>query len=53
MRRSRTKMVMDTIKWVNDTFVPRGLKPIEDLMSKAIKDMIEIDERAGRLPSLD
>ena len=23
------------------------LKPIEDLMSKAIKNMIEIDERAG------
>ena len=29
------------------------LKPVEDLMSKAIKDMIEIDERAGRKPSLD
>ena len=29
------------------------LKPIEDLMSKAIKDMIEIDEKVGRKPSLD
>ena len=29
------------------------LKPVEDLMSKAIKDMIEIDRKAGRLPSLE
>lgn len=28
---NKLKKVMDTIKWVNDTFVPLGLKPIEDL----------------------
>ena len=27
----KTELIMDTIKWINDTFVPRGLKPIEDL----------------------
>ena len=27
----KTEVVMNTIKWINDTFVPRGLKPIEDL----------------------
>ena len=28
---SKTQTIMNTIKWINDTFVPRGLKPIEDL----------------------
>ena len=27
----KTALIMGTIKWINDTFVPRGLKPIEDL----------------------
>ena len=27
----KTEVIMNTIKWVNDTFVPKGLKPIEDL----------------------
>jgi len=26
-----TEKIMNTIKWVNDTFVPWGMKPIEDL----------------------
>ena len=30
-KREKTNMVMATIKWVNDTFTPFGLKPIEDL----------------------
>ena len=30
-KRDKTNMVMATIKWVNDTFTPFGLKPIEDL----------------------
>ena len=29
------------------------VEPKEDLMSKAIKECIEIDRKAGRLPSLD
>ena len=29
------------------------VKPKEDLMSRAIKECIEIDEKNGRLPSLD
>tara|TARA_R100001594_G_scaffold28571_2_gene53817 strand:- start:201 stop:455 length:255 start_codon:yes stop_codon:yes gene_type:complete len=29
------------------------VEPKEDLMSKAIKECIEIDKKAGRLPSLD
>ena len=28
---SKTETIMNTIKWINDTFVPKGLKPIEDL----------------------
>ena len=26
-----TRMIMHTIKWMNDTFVPMGMKPLEDL----------------------
>ena len=26
-----TDLIMKTIKWINDTFVPMGMKPIEDL----------------------
>ena len=33
--------------WANE------VKPKEDLMSKAIKECIEIDRKAGKLPSLD
>jgi len=29
------------------------VKPKEDLLGKAIKECIEIDRKAGRLPSLD
>ena len=25
-------LVMDTIKWINDTFTPYGMQPVEDLL---------------------
>ena len=28
---SKAETIMNTIKWINDIFVPRGLSPIEDL----------------------
>ena len=31
----KTQIIMNTIKWVNDTFVPKGLTPIEDLPKAA------------------
>ena len=27
----RTSLIMKTISWLNNTFVPMGMKPIEDL----------------------
>lgn len=27
----KAEIVMNTIRWINETFVPKGLKPIEDL----------------------
>jgi len=35
---SNTEKIMGVIKWINDTFVPLGLKPIEDL-PKAVPDL--------------
>ena len=45
--------INESIEKMAEEIWENELKPIEDLMSKAIKNMIEIDERAGRKPSLD
>ena len=39
--------IMYEIELKAEEICENELKPVEDLMSKAIKDMIEIDERAG------
>ena len=52
---SKSEIIMTTIKWVNDTFTPLGMHPIEDLpkavpqegascvVAQAIKENMDVD----------
>ena len=44
---------LDDIEFRAEEIWENEVEPKEDLMSKAIKECIEIDRKAGRLPSLD
>jgi len=44
---------LDDIEFRAEEIWENEVKPKEDSMSKAIKECIEIDRKAGRLPSLD
>jgi hypothetical protein len=44
---------MEDIDKMAEEIWSNEVKPKEDLLGKAIKECIEIDRKAGRLPSLD